>query len=289
MMPLGYFRRRGFSAAGGVAFPFSFALIGSVFWIAQLFQVGMGYSPLASGVRMLVFTMMPMIFAPLAGIGADRVGNRPFMAGGLLLMGGGFLWLALTLRSGSGYSSLVLPFIMAGIGISFVFPTLANAAVGSVPLADSGVAAGANNTMRRGRRPVRRRGPRRCLHRSWRLRLTRGVHARRQVRAHRGGRRRARRGDSGPVRAVSRRRSGRRGGPGHGAGPLVRTGHPEPRRGLAPSGTAARPRSVRQRTLADGAGPRPRRYRARCPRLAKASMNCRIIHRELTTIGTVVA
>jgi hypothetical protein len=37
---------------------------------------------------------------------------------------------------------------VAGIGISFVFPTIANAAVGSVPLADSGVAAGANNTMR---------------------------------------------------------------------------------------------------------------------------------------------
>jgi MFS family permease len=91
---------------------------------------------------------MPMLFAPLAGIGADRVGNRPFMAGGLLLMGGGFLWLALTLRAGVAYTSLVGPFIVAGIGISFVFPTLANAAVGSVPLADSGVAAGANNTMR---------------------------------------------------------------------------------------------------------------------------------------------
>ena len=37
---------------------------------------------------------------------------------------------------------------MAGIGISFVFPTLANAAVGSVPAADSGVAAGSNNTLR---------------------------------------------------------------------------------------------------------------------------------------------
>jgi EmrB/QacA subfamily drug resistance transporter len=51
MMPLEYFRRRAFSSAGGVAFPFSFALIGSVFWIAQMLQVGMGYSPLASGIR----------------------------------------------------------------------------------------------------------------------------------------------------------------------------------------------------------------------------------------------
>jgi EmrB/QacA subfamily drug resistance transporter len=148
MLPLEYFRRPAFASAGGVAFLFSFALIGSVFWIAQALQVGMGYSPLSSGIRMLVFTMMPMIFAPLSGIGADRVGNRPFMAGGLALMGGGYVWLALTVHAGVGYAALVLPFIVAGIGISFVFPTLANAAVGAVPLADSGVAAGANNTMR---------------------------------------------------------------------------------------------------------------------------------------------
>jgi EmrB/QacA subfamily drug resistance transporter len=148
MLPLEYFRRRSFATAGGTAFLFSFALIGSVFWIAQMLQVGMGYSPLESGIRMLVFTMMPMIFAPLAGIGADKIGNRPFMVGGLLLMGGGFSWLGLLMKADVSYTSLVLPFIVAGIGISFVFPTIANAAVGSVPLADSGVAAGANNTMR---------------------------------------------------------------------------------------------------------------------------------------------
>jgi hypothetical protein len=42
---------------GAVAVLFSFALIGSVFWIAQMLQVGMGYSPLASGVRMLVLSV----------------------------------------------------------------------------------------------------------------------------------------------------------------------------------------------------------------------------------------
>jgi EmrB/QacA subfamily drug resistance transporter len=148
MMPLEYFRRRGFCAAGGVAFPFSFALIGSVFWIAQMLQVGMGYSPLAAGVRMLVFTGTPMIFAPLGGVIADKIGTRPVMTGGLLLMGGGYLWLALLVKAGISYHSLVLPFFVAGVGISLVFPTLANAAVGSVPLADSGVAAGSNNTLR---------------------------------------------------------------------------------------------------------------------------------------------
>jgi MFS family permease len=147
MIPLAYFRRRGFSTAGAVAFLFAFALIGSVFWIAQMLQVGMGYSPLASGIRMLVFTMMPMLFAPLTGIGSDRIGNRPFMVGGLLLMGCGFIWLGLLMKAGVSYTSLMFPFIVAGIGISFVFPTMANAAVGAVPVADSGVAAGSNNTM----------------------------------------------------------------------------------------------------------------------------------------------
>ena len=148
MVPLEYFRRRAFSTAGAVAFPFFFALIGSVFWIAQMLQVGMGYSPLASGVRMLVFTMMPMIFAPLSGLAAGKIGNRPLLVGGLLLMGGGYLWLALAVKPGVGYPALVGPFIVAGIGISLIFPTLANAAISSVPLADSGVAAGTNNTMR---------------------------------------------------------------------------------------------------------------------------------------------
>jgi hypothetical protein len=70
------------------------------------------------------------------------------MAGGLLLMGAGLGWLGLLARAGVGYPALIPAFIVAGIGISFVFPTLANAAVGSVPAADSGVAAGSNNTLR---------------------------------------------------------------------------------------------------------------------------------------------
>lgn len=148
MMPLAYFRRRGFATSGGVAFFLSFSLIGSLFMIAQMFQVGLGYSPLAAGVRILVWTAMPMLVAPLAGTLSDKFGNRPFMAGGLLLMGLGLGWLGLAAEPGVGYGSLILPLIVSGIGISCVFPTLANAAVGSVPINDSGVAAGANNTVR---------------------------------------------------------------------------------------------------------------------------------------------
>ena len=148
MMPLEYFKLRSFNSAGAVAFLFWFALIGTVFWIAQMLQQGMGYSPLASGTRMLVFTLPPMVFAPIGGLWSDRIGTRPVMSLGLLMMAGGYLWLGVTITAGVSYTSLIAPFLVAGTGIALVFPTMANASIAAVPLRDSGVASGSNNTLR---------------------------------------------------------------------------------------------------------------------------------------------
>ncbi|SCE25868.1 drug resistance transporter, EmrB/QacA subfamily, partial [Streptomyces sp. DvalAA-14] len=150
MLPLAYFSSRGFSTANGVAFFLSFSLIGSLFMITQMFQIGLGYNPLQAGLRILVWTAMPMLIAPLAGGLSDKIGNKPFMMFGLLLQGGGLLWLALASKPDVSYGTLVGPLIVAGIGIAMVFPTVANAVVGSVPIIDSGVAAGTNNTVREG-------------------------------------------------------------------------------------------------------------------------------------------
>lgn len=148
MLPLQYFRRRGFSTANGVAFFMTFSLIGSLFMIAQMFQLGLGYDPLQTGLRLLVWTGMPMLVAPLAGVLSDRFGNRPFMVLGLLLQGAGLLWLAAVASPDAGYPVLVTPLIVAGVGIAMTFPTVANLVVGAVPVEDSGVAAGTNNTVR---------------------------------------------------------------------------------------------------------------------------------------------
>lgn len=148
MLPLAYFRSRGFSSANGVAIFQFISLLGSLFMITQLFQIGLGYSPLEAGLRILVWMAMPMLVAPVAGGLADRFGNKPFMLLGLLLQGAGLGWLALVVEPGVGYGSLVVPLIIAGIGISLCFPTVANAVVSSVPLEDSGVAAGTNSALR---------------------------------------------------------------------------------------------------------------------------------------------
>ena len=147
MLPLAYFRRRGFATANGVIFFQFISLIGSLFFITQLFQVGLGYSPLGAGLRILVWMAMPMLVAPVAGTLADRVGNRPFMFSGLALQAAGLGWLAAVVRPGVSYGTLVAPLIVAGIGIAMCFPTVANAVTSSVPDGDVGVAAGTNNAL----------------------------------------------------------------------------------------------------------------------------------------------
>ena len=147
MLPLAYFARRGFATANAVIFFQFISVIGSLFFITQLFQIGLGYSPLQAGLRILVWMAMPMVVAPAAGALADRIGNRPFMVTGLVLQAIGLGWLALVARPGVGYGTLVAPLVIAGIGIAMCFPTVANEVTGSVPAADVAVAAGTNNAL----------------------------------------------------------------------------------------------------------------------------------------------
>ena len=60
-------------------------LFGALFLMSQLLQTGLGYSPLQAGLRLLPWTVPPMFVAPIAGLLADRYGNRPFMVLGLAL------------------------------------------------------------------------------------------------------------------------------------------------------------------------------------------------------------
>ena len=148
MLPLAHFRNRGFSVANAAAFLVFGSLLGALFMITQLFQTGLGYSPLEAGVRVLVWNAMPLLVAPVAGALADRFGTRPFMFGGLALQALGLALLASQVEPGVGYGQLVVPLIIAGIGISMVFPSVANAVTSAVPLGDAGVAAGVNNALR---------------------------------------------------------------------------------------------------------------------------------------------
>ncbi len=149
MLPLRLFRSVPFAAANGTAFLMNAAIMAAAFLTAQYFQLGMGFGPMATGLRLLPWTATPMVIAPLAGTLADRIGTRPLLSAGLLLQAVGLAWVARIAGSGGGYTPFVLPLIIAGIGISMAIPTVTAAALGAVQPADIGRASGVVSTLQR--------------------------------------------------------------------------------------------------------------------------------------------
>ncbi|HEX4760165.1 MAG TPA: DHA2 family efflux MFS transporter permease subunit [Thermoleophilaceae bacterium] len=148
MLPMSFFRNRAFAATNGVSLAMYFGTFGSVFLLAQFFQVAQHYSALQAGLRILPWTMMPMLIAPIAGLLSDRIGGRPLMTAGLALQGGGLAWLAAVTTPTVAYADLVPGFVMAGAGMALVFAPAANTVLGAVRPKQAGQASGATNAIR---------------------------------------------------------------------------------------------------------------------------------------------
>ena len=148
MVPPGLFRSRPFAAGNGAVFFTFAALFSCVFLFAQFFQVALGYSALGAGLRLMPWTITFILIAPVAGTLADRIGERPFMLGGLLLQAVGLGWLALIAEPGIGYGELLPPLVIAGIGVSMAIPAGQSSVVADLPVGELGRAAGATSTMR---------------------------------------------------------------------------------------------------------------------------------------------
>jgi EmrB/QacA subfamily drug resistance transporter len=148
MLPMRFFRDRSFAAANAASLLMYFGMFGSIFLLTQFFQTAQGYSPLESGLRVLPWTIMPMFVAPIAGALSDRIGGRPLMATGLALQALGLGWIALVSTATVGYTSLVGPFILSGIGMGMFFAPVANVVLSAVRPVEEGKASGANNAIR---------------------------------------------------------------------------------------------------------------------------------------------
>ena len=148
MLPMHFFRDRTFALANGASLLFSFGMFGSVFLLAQFFQTVQGYSPLASGLRILPWTAMPMVIAPIAGALSDRIGGHRLMGAGLALQALGLAWIAAVSTSTTPYAELVVPFALSGVGMGLFFAPVANVVLSSVAPEAQGQASGANNAIR---------------------------------------------------------------------------------------------------------------------------------------------
>jgi EmrB/QacA subfamily drug resistance transporter len=148
MLPMGFFRSRAFAAGNASVFFLTASLFGAVFFIAQFLQTSLGFGPLGAGLRLLPWTATLFIVAPIAGSLVNRVGERPLIAGGLLLQAIGMAWIGLIASPGLDYVDMVPALVVAGTGVSMAIPATQNVVMSALPASEAGKASGTYNMLR---------------------------------------------------------------------------------------------------------------------------------------------
>ncbi len=149
LMRLDMFTDRTFAAANVATF-FIYAGLGVYFFLLVLqLQLVSGWSPLAAGTAILPVTVLMLALSARAGALSQRIGPRPLMTLGSLLVAAGF---ALALRVGpdAHYLTDVAPsVIVLGLGLCCAVAPLTAAVLAAAPDQLAGAASGINNATAR--------------------------------------------------------------------------------------------------------------------------------------------
>jgi len=124
------------------------AALGASMLLLVIFMVNvMGYSELRAAMAMTFMPFTALFVAPNAGRLVDRIGPRFPAAIGLGLFGIGMILLA-QLGAQASLWDLAWRLVIMGVGMGLSMPSLAAAAMGSLPPEFGGVGAGAFSTLR---------------------------------------------------------------------------------------------------------------------------------------------
>jgi EmrB/QacA subfamily drug resistance transporter len=141
MVDFGFFRSKSFLGSNLVAFIVTFAMLAMFFFLALYMQNIKGYSPLEAGVRFLPSTAVIIVAGPISGRLSDRIGPRPLMVTGLLIVAASLFWQG-HLEVDTSYGFLVGAFVLMGLGMGLVMSPMSTAAMNAVDPAKAGVASG---------------------------------------------------------------------------------------------------------------------------------------------------
>ncbi|MFI6600553.1 MFS transporter [Nonomuraea sp. NPDC050536] len=148
MLPMRLFRSRAFSAGNAAIFLLSASTLGSLFYMAQFLQLGLGSRPLVAGLQLVPWGAMTILVPRVAGSLISRYGERPFLVAGMALHGASMLWIAAIAAPDLEYWWMIIPLVLSGTGVAAAIPATQSAVLGAVTPADMGKASGAYSTLR---------------------------------------------------------------------------------------------------------------------------------------------
>ena len=147
MLDLSLFSVPTFTGAQIVAFTISASIFSQFLYLTLYLQNVLGYSPIQAGLRFLPLSVISFVVAPIAGRLSTALPVRLLLGLGMALVGVALL-LMHGITPGSGWTTLLPGFIVAGVGVGMVNAPLASTAVSVVEPRRAGMASGVNNTFR---------------------------------------------------------------------------------------------------------------------------------------------
>jgi len=142
-----YFELRTLRGANIVALLIGMSLFSMFFFISLYLQNVLHYSPIKTGISYLPLAVGIILSAGAASQLVTRLGFKPPLIAGLLLIAGGLLWFSQVPSTGGSYAADVLgPSILAAAGLGFAFVPVTIAAVAGTEPHEAGLASGLINT-----------------------------------------------------------------------------------------------------------------------------------------------
>jgi EmrB/QacA subfamily drug resistance transporter len=142
LIPLRFFRSRGPITASGLMVLLTSALYGMFFLLTLYMQLGLGWTPLRTGLAYVIFGIGTLLGVSAASQLVPRIGVRPPVVGGMTLAAVGFFLLTRLPIHSRYWSHMVPAMILISLGLGLGFVSLTMLAVSDASEADAGLAAG---------------------------------------------------------------------------------------------------------------------------------------------------
>jgi EmrB/QacA subfamily drug resistance transporter len=146
LLPFSIFRLRTLRGANVAGILTGMSLFSMFLFISYYLQFVLGYSAIQTGIAYLPLAVSIIITAGVASQLVTRIGFKPTLIGGLIILAVGLFWFSRISPTGAYLSDVLGPSILAGCGLGFTFVPVTIAAMTGTSGPQAGIASGLINT-----------------------------------------------------------------------------------------------------------------------------------------------
>ena len=146
LVPFSIFRVRTVTGANVVGILVGASLFSMFFFISLYMQQVLGYSPIKAGLSYLPLAVTIILSAGIASQLVTRVGFKPILATGMVLIAAGLAWFSQISVDGTFLGDILGPSLLAAVGLGFSFVPVTIAAVSGIEDREQGLDSGLINT-----------------------------------------------------------------------------------------------------------------------------------------------